>query len=217
MTKLKHICLIFLLIVSYSVYSQKSYEFDYVMEYQYISDDGKKHNEYRFISSKNNDFMFMVWEKGNEVMMKLITDGKLYFDKIAKEDFFVEAISLRCPQKGELKSNISLNDFDFVRQNDTIINTERLAHFVINPTNKKKVDKEKHVPIHYIIDNKYNFNYPFFSPGELIFKKWKKGENIPKGILKECYSYKLGKKVQYTELVQILHLKKIIIIDNNCK
>lgn len=217
MTKLKYIGLFILLIVSYSVSSQKTYEFDYVMEYQYTANDGSLHNEYRFINSKDNDFMFMVWEKGNDIMMKLITDDKFYFDRIVKEDFFVEAISLRCPQKGEIKSNNSLSDFDFIRQNDTIVNTEKLAHFVINPTNQKKVKKESLVPIHYIVDNKYNLNYPFFSPTELIFKKWKKGENIPNGILKECYSYKSGTKVPYAKLLQIVPLKKIIIIDNNCK
>lgn len=72
------------------------------------------------------------------------------------------------------------------------------------------------MPTHYIVDNKYDFNYPFFSPTKLIFKKWKKGENVPKGILRECYSYKSGKKVQYAELLQIVPLRKIIII-NNCK
>lgn len=217
MIKLKYISLFILIIVSCLAYSQKNYEFNYVMEYQYTENDGNVHNEYRFIDSKDNSFMFMVWEKGNDIMMKLITDGKFYFDKIVKEDFFVEAIGLKCPQKGVIKSNISLSDFDFIRQNDTIINTEKLAHFVINPTNERKIKKENLVPIHYIMDNKYSFTYPFFSPTELIFKKWKKGENVPNGILKECYSYKSGTKVPYAKLLQIVPLKKIIIIDNNCK
>lgn len=138
MTKLTYLSFFFFLIINYSIYSQKSYEFDYVMEYQYTSEDSKTHNEYRFINSKDNNFMFMVWEMGNDIMMKLITDGKFYFDKIVREDFFVEAISLRCPQRGEINSNLSLGDFDFIRQNDTIINTEKSSHFIINPTNKKK-------------------------------------------------------------------------------
>lgn len=217
MTVLKHIFLLFLLMVCHILYSQKSYEFDYVLEYEYASDDGEPHNEYRFINSKDNGSMLMVWEEGKDIMMKLITkNGRFYYDKIIKEDFFVEAISLRCPYKGDTESK-NLKDFDFIKQNDTLINTEKFGYFVINPTNKKDLKKDNLVPIHYIVDNKYNFNHPFFSPSELIFKKWEKGSDVPNGVLKECYSEESGKKKTLAKLLQIVPVKKIIIVDNNCK
>lgn len=197
--------------------AQKTYEFNYVIEYKYTNKDKRTHSGYRFINSTNNSYIFTVWEDKNEYAMLLtLDDGKFYYDRISKDDFFVEAISLRCPRSGQEKNGENLKDYKFEKKSDTLINAERFSHFVISPLNTKEIKKHNLVPLHYIIDNKYNFNFPVLKPNEVIYRMWKKGLDLPNGVVKELYTQNGGHDT-YMELIQCVPVRKYIFVDQNCK
>lgn len=55
-----------------------------------------------------------------------------------------------------------------------------------------------------------------FNPDELIYKLWKKGIEVPNGIVKECYAIAPEGKIKFAERLKFIAIKKTILIDNNC-
>lgn len=201
--------------ISYFAVAQTNYEFDYVLEYKYTGSSHKGQSAYRFINSHDSSYIFNVWEDKNEYGMLLtLANSTFYYGKIAKEDFFVEAISLKCPGSGKDKNDFDLKDYKFEKKSDTLINAERFSHFIVSPLNKKEIKKHKLSPLHYIIDNTYNFSFPVVKPNEVLYKMWKKGFDLPNGVVKEIYSENDG---SYMELIQCVKTKKYIFIDRNCR
>ena len=215
----------FLLTVSICL-AQKSYEFDYVLEYN-ISPKSennsvleKGYTKYDFINSKDNSYILTVSETKEKINMWLtLSSGQTFFGDIIKGDFFVEAISLKCP-KNWFKNNSdyeNLKDFQLNVEDDTIINTEVFKQFALQPLNKKDIKKFNLKTFYYIVDNKFNFKYPILQPTGALFRKWKKGEKIPNGFVKEVYEKTDKGKRVLMELVQCVPTKKIILIDDKCK
>jgi hypothetical protein len=214
---IKTIHYIFALFAISLSYGQKTYKFDYVLEYEleYDAETGKVHSHkyYYFINSADNSAMFLVSEDNDEVRMRLQTEkGKFYYSTMPREDFFVEAISLKCPGSGSFPNEPKLSDYEVKVAADTVINTQRYKHRVLKP------EKDKLPTEHYIIESNPLFSNPVLAPFELGFRFWKKGANIPAGLLKEWYSQdNEGKITAKLKLLQFIKLKKIIMVDKNCK
>jgi hypothetical protein len=222
---LKNYLLLFTLFVVTSALSQ-TYTFDYMLEYRYtnfndtIAKRPVSQTTYRFINSQDNTNCLMFYEaKGTTYIQLLQEGGKYYRANIPTEDFFVEAISMKCPQTGFLASvKYKTREFEVLKRADTIINTQPFSKVQLMPVNKKKFEKLKIDTDILLVDNSLGFKLPLFEPYSLIYRLWKDGANVPNGILKEVYSINAaGKKKYEQKLVQILPLKKVIIIDKNCK
>ena len=136
----------------YSVTSiGQTYQFDFVLEYASESTDATgivgKSSHYRFINSKDNGYMLVVVEIPGKVAMQMfLNNGVYYYATIPHDDFFVEAISIKCPttlnSNHDTNSNLkNYKDYSFAAKADTIINTQPFKHFVLNPTNNKKIKK----------------------------------------------------------------------------
>jgi len=229
LTMHKHyLLLIILLFISTASYSQ-TYTFDYMLEYNYrdLTDTVETQTKpkpgtlYRFINSKSNACYMNVREsKGKTQMQPTLETGKFYLSSMPTEDFFVEGISMKCPYFGFVPpSDKKFKDFEFITKADTIINTERFKHYVLNPINEKKFKKGEITIEHYIIDNSLNLTIPIVLGQSLSHQFWEKGTKLPNGILKEVFGINAeGKKTFEQKLVQALPIKKIIIIDNSkCK
>jgi hypothetical protein len=200
-------------------FAQKSYEFDYVMQYQCIPRaPGAAYTEYRFLNSKDNSIILMVREDKGDVLMKMIVDKTAYYGKTPREDFFVEAISLKCPYSNTITSDKKKKDYTVIRQPDTIINTESFRHYILQPLNDKKIEKEKLLPEHYIIGQFPGFDVPFMGAYDWAAKIWESVMPLPNGILNEFYESDSSGIVQSSvKLVEVVKLKKIIYIDKNCR
>jgi len=205
------------LLISYFSYSQKEFKFDHVVEYKTIDKVHKKtYNTYWFLNSKDKDVLFTVWEGKNDYnMMVSLADGTYYYGTIVKEDFFVEAISLRCPYSG--KKNVpKLTDYKYERKKDTLINTSSYGHFVMTPLNKKEIKKHNLLPLHYLTENKLELDFLSVKPNDLLFQMIKEGYDLPNGLITMVYSLSNTPETQM-ELVQSVPIKKYIFVDTNCK
>ncbi|MCO6149324.1 hypothetical protein [Flavobacterium sp. NRK1] len=222
---IRKLLLIYLLFQISVNFAQQSYEFDYVLQYN-ISKQGSSgilqdfYTRYDFINSKDNSYILTVYDSKEKINMQLMLDtGKVYIGDIIREDFFVEAISLKCP-KSWYKNNSdyeNLKDFQVINNKDTLINTEVFKRYTVLPLNKKEIKKFNLSPTYYIIDNKYNFNFPVVTPANVLYRKWKKGEKLPNGVIKEIYqNTKDGKKV-ILQLAECMPTRKLILIDDKCK
>jgi len=222
---IRKLLLIYLLFQISVNFAQQSYEFDYVLQYN-ISKRGSSgiledfYTRYDFINSKDNSYILTVYDSKEKINMQLLLDtGKVYIGDIIRDDFFVEAISLKCP-KNWYKNNSdyeNLKDFQVINNKDTLINTEIFKRYTVLPLNKKEIKKFNLSPTYYIIDNKYNFNFPVLTPANVLYRKWKKGEKLPNGVVKEIYqNTKDGKKV-ILQLAECMPTRKLILIDDKCK
>ncbi len=214
--------LIFAIIYVKPVYAQKTYNFNYVLEYNYEhpAEDGKNHvhTQYRFVNSADNSYMLLVSLSGDIVMMHLLLEGGRYYNgSISKEDFLVEAINLRCPATGIVPES-KLSDYTVLQKGDTIINTRAFKRVQLQPASEKKFKKGELTARQIIMDNSLNLKVPFFTPDDTAHRFYMEGENIPNGFLKESIvTDSKGKVVGRTSLVQYIELKKIIMIDKKCK
>ena len=224
--KIKFLLGLFLLGLAAS-YSQKTYEFNYVIEYENSGtgaiDDSKTNNRYlsyQFFNSKDNSYILSVTDDTVTTKMWLIlSDGQTFYGDIASEDFFVQGISLKCPKNWK-KSNgqyEKLKDYDFVMKEDIFEDSRKYYHYVINPLIKNNKETYYPSPIHYIIDNSLDLSIPVLNPTGLIYRKWKKGDDIPNGIIKESYMVTDNGNVTLTKMLQCVKTQKIIFIDKNCK
>lgn len=68
---MKKFILLYILAFSLSVNSQ-IYQFDYVAEYEYTLENEAPTHDYKFFNSKDNSFCLIVWEKGEEIKMRLV-------------------------------------------------------------------------------------------------------------------------------------------------
>lgn len=206
--------------------AQKSYEFDYVLEYEssQVSVNGlatdKKALNYQFFNSKDNSYMLSVISDSAKTRMWLVlSNGETFYGDISTEDFFVQGISLKCPKSWKKNNNQyeKLKDYALKIENDTMLNSQNYQHYVVTPLKGDKKETHYPNPVHNIIDNTLNLNIPILNPTGLLFRKWKAGDNVPNGVIKESYMITEKGKVSITKLVQCVKTQKIIFIDKNCK
>lgn len=220
-----YLLLITLLFISFTSYCQ-TYIFDYMVEYNYkdLTDTVETPTKpnpgtlYRFINSKSNACYMNVREsKGKTQMQPTLETGKFYLSSMPTEDFFVEGISMKCPYSGFIPlSDKKPKDFEFIAKADTVINTQRFKHYVLNPVNEKKFKRGEINIEHYIIDNSLDFQIPILLGQSLSYKFWENGTKLPNGILKEVFGINAeGKRTFEQKMVQVLPIKKIIIVDNS--
>ncbi|WP_146185937.1 hypothetical protein [Flavobacterium album] len=214
--------MIMVLLICFTGYGQQSYAFDYVMEYEieHLTEKGSpKSSHYCFMSSTKSSYMMIVNEMGKEVGMTLVlAGGKYYYGTIAKDDFFVEAISLKCPRSGTFAQTEKVRDFELVPKNDTVIDKRSFSHVVLKPVNRRKTENREIFTKHYIMDNSLYLNFPSLPPDDIGYRFWEEKEKMPNGILKECnVTDEKGKVITRTRLVQFIKLKKLIMVDKNCK
>ena len=213
----KKIILIVTNLIILNAFAQQ-YTFDYVLEYGHTV-SGKMISEYRFINSEDNKFMLTISEHNDKLAMLLtLENGKFFRDSIATTDFFVEAIALRCPTVG--RKNYSeyenIDKFLYAKRYDTVFSGENCVHISLT---SKIVENGHKTPVilHYLISNGNNFKLPLFDPIGMLYKAWKLGGDIPKGLVKKSYMEFDGQKVDILDLLQCVPIKKHIILDTRCK
>lgn len=219
-------CLVFIFIaISSTLYSQKTYEFDYILEYEYNNDIlTKPHNYFKFTNSKDNSYVLTVTEKDEDNFYLWLVDAKGLESAsiILKSDFFeVETIGVKCQQVREFidtNKKKHLNEYSFVNLNDTVINTVSHKHYMIKYNDQKKAERKNIPDIHYIVQNKTEFHVPNFFPESPAFINWHNNKKaVPDGIYLKAFN-KLpdGTIEKENTLLQYAKIKKIIIIDGEC-
>lgn len=150
----------------------------------------------------------------------MITANTILIPSILKKDFFVLAISLKCPKSGISKSLADKDPDDFIchKLSDTVINNIPYSHIKLMPVNQKKYDKGKIAAAEYILDNSLNLGITVTEPYSMLSLYKQKGMDVPNGIIKEYYTHdKQGKLQDHVYTIQCVPVQKIIFLDTSCK
>lgn len=216
------ICHCLLLLLTFNSLAQQ-YDFDYVQEYRLetFTEKPRDITFFKFFNSKNSTYSLGVSIIQDKVFMSLNLDnGDCYYDSILKNDFFVYAISLRCPRKGKSENypNKKQEEFKPLQITDTLIEGKKYNRILLEPIKNKKRKNSKALAGVYLLDNSYNFNITVSDPTSLLSLYKKQGVVIPSGVIKEFYAIdSVGKFTEKLTLIQCVPVQKVIFLDAACK
>jgi len=214
-------------------YSQKHYDFDYIMEYdgtfykdsvkiknQHYRDSEQSIKRYYLINSKQNEYFAVISEK-DSLNYQLIFDdhkrkvhSKAVFLKSDLND--AELINMNCRNILRSMNLLKSENYDFLKLKDTLINNESFFHYKYSLRNSKKRKRKKIGTHYFIIDKSSNFNLPLFAQLN-IFEKWKLNKKTPIGFIIEKYYIDYYGKLKYTEkFIEFKKTNKKIYVPKSC-
>lgn len=176
----------FLLFLSSSIFSQKIYHFDYVLEYDSQLKKGDSiSKEFFYVNSKDNSYKMRVVEKDslNFRIDFLDVTGNYAVVYILKDDFLkVATITVPCKfVKYYSTRNLRTKDYSFSPLNDTVINKVSYYHYVLKSKSIQREKRKKLSRAHYIIDKESSFHFPFFFE-TLDLEVWIRDRSVLNGV-----------------------------------
>lgn len=222
------------LVISTNCFSQKQYEFDYLLEYElllfkdsikiknrYYFEEDKKLKKYYLTNSKRNNYTAILTDLDSLHYQMSFKDeeGILSHFKILKSEFIdIKYLSIDCqnitsyinPFKYQTKN------YAFSKLNDTIINGETYGMYKLASNKMKKTKRMKLGSEIYIIDYKTSFHLPIFDLST-AYEEWKQDGNLPNGIFVEKYFVDYyGHLDSKEKLISYKKVEKKILIGNDC-
>lgn len=176
-----------LIVASNSLYSQKTYTFDYVLQYDLqIKKGAPIQKEYYYINSKDNSYKMSVVEKDslNFTINFLDYVGNHAVVYFAKAEFLKsESISIPCKFVQIYGTNkLQTKNYDFSSLNDTLIYGVSYYHYVLKSSSIQREKRKKISRAHYIIDKESAFHLPIFFE-DTAYEEWKVEKSIPNGFV----------------------------------
>ncbi|RZJ75587.1 MAG: hypothetical protein EOO45_05095 [Flavobacterium sp.] len=207
-----------LLLTAFIATAQDEYDFDYTLEYEYVATGLPNHKLYVFVNSKDNTSRLNVWEEKDILVLKLSVVGRAYYNRMLRENFFVESIALRCPPSSIVKNEYRVKDYKVIKLQDTVINTQKLNHYILKPVNEKKIKRKQLLIEHFIIAQHPDFEAPSISKTDPTYAIWEAYGKIPQGIMQQHYhADEAGNKVLATYLGQVIKATKYISLYKSCR
>jgi len=215
-------------------YAQKTYEFDYLIEYefnifkdsikiknQHFYEQDKQIHRYYLTNSKNNDYYAVITEKDSLYYKLVFIDHNGIYSNVEflKSDLNkAEFINIDCKNVTKTTNPYKYKTkyYDLVSLKDTIINNESFWHYKMTSNKPKKKRKEKIGTTFYIIDKSSNFHLPLLTFSTL-YEKWKLNKELPNGLIKEkYYENYYGRLSSNEKLIEYKKIDKKIIIPKKC-
>lgn len=209
-------------------YAQKTYEFDYILEYKNKIDSTKLiSNPTYFINSKANNYYILIFKRDSlnigfhfgdmegKKQPRVFTDvNESAFNNPNSISVSCEAISFT----GEYYFKYKVKDYYFENLKDTIVDGVSYYHYVIKSNRSLKYQKRKNIyQFHYIVDKNSSSFLPLLD-FQTVYEEWKTNKKIiPNGILKiKYYSNWENKITDKWILEKITTIKKELVIPENC-
>ena len=217
--------LLFLLfLMSTECFSQESYSFDYLIEYNFKSSTD---------STSNKKVYYLTNSEDNSYFAKIESSDTLYFDlefiaqdriwgktKVKQTDFInAEFISLACTRSLTYRNHFKYRtkEYEFEILPDTILRSLPLKRYKLKYVGKRK--RKKSFPVGtnvFIIGNSTEFHKPILIHST-AFEEWKGEGNIPNGIFKEKIFYDYNNNIDYKYLLKNFYeINKTIVIPDEC-
>ncbi len=209
--------LILIVLITTSSFSQKRYEFDYVLEYEktYFKDTLKtKHcqcrekdsiiKKYYLTNSKQNNYTAVITEVDSSTYKMIFKDEKGLYANVTmlKSDFYkAESIRIGCESVREFDNRFKYKtkDYSFFKLPDTVINGASLSTYKLESLLKPKTIKKKHIATLYlIIERDTEFHLPVFE-FSTAYEEWKKEGHLQNGIFREKYLIDHRGHLEYKE------------------
>ena len=213
---------LFFLFLSQIIFAQKTYNFDYVLEYKTTKNDSIKVDLSYLINSKNNDFLLEIKSLDSTNYKINFTDRTSLFTyaTLNKNAFdTAEKINVSCdvifkflnPFKYQTKN------YDYFNLKDTLINDTLFFHCELKSNRSLKYQKRKNIhSLHLIIDKKSADFLPFLYQ-ITSYEEWKKEKNIPNGKLQMLYYVNWENKITDKWILnKIIPIEKKLIIEKGC-
>ncbi len=215
---MKSLTLTVLLFVSVTVFSQKTYEFDYLLEYDFYWDYRTlEPTKYIYLTnSQNNEYSAVLTEKDSATLKLDFLDhkGNHSINDIGKEEIIKSNnFNVKCgdvrPHSNTKKSIIKR--FDFIILNDTLISGKAFGHYILKSRRNDNSAIE-----HYIVNTSFDSHLPILRYAT-AFGKWELIKNLPNGIISEKYLISAkGKKRHKLVLKKYTEINKVILIPEDC-
>lgn len=218
-------CIIFLAFIkTCSCYSQKTYHFNYLLQYEFISNVDSTNNKtiYYITNSNDNGYLAKI-ESIDSLNYKL--EFKVYDQlwtklNLNKQDFSdLGSLSLTCDKDVGYKNFYKhlIEDYEFSMLSDTLMNNKYLKNYKLHYVGKRK--RKKSFPIgenNYIIKDSTEFHLPILVHWTAL-AEWRQEKNIPNGIFQEKIFYDYKNEISYKYILKEYHqIDKTIVIPYNC-
>lgn len=210
-----------ILLLSNFAFCQTNFQFDYMLEYEFIhhQDSTKSHKKFYLTNSKDNSYNLEVTNKDSLTY-------KLFF---LKQNYIIAHVNIL---KKTFQSNININincrdfsrlsnpykyqvgNYDYIKTNDSL-NIEEYKTVCLR---SKKYIKKKKIGFHIL---KFDKNSPIHLPNfqiETLYEEWKKERDLPNNfILEDSFYNDEGKLIWTEKLINYSKIdKKINIITTEC-
>ncbi|OBX25947.1 hypothetical protein LX77_01550 [Gelidibacter algens] len=221
------------LLFSTICFSQKIYEFDYLIEYEqtFYKDSLKipnhkfrekeeKRKIYYLTNSKKNNYNAFITELDSLNYQMFFKDEKGISAnvKVLKSELFkAEFIDIDCNSVSHhFHFRYQTKNYDFFQLNDTLINGKSYARYKLASIKPKRVKKKKIGTKFYIIAKETSFHLPILD-FYTAYQQWKTNKNIPNGIFYEKYFIEYnGKLSTKVTLINYWKTDQKIVIDEAC-
>jgi hypothetical protein len=223
-----------LLLLSTYCFSQKQYEFDYLITYdmtvykdslkisdQPFNEEGKTLKKYYLTNSKKNNYVAVITEL-DSLQYKIIfkdENGLLSEMNFLKSDLdSAESINIDCKYVSRYGNpyRYQTNNYDFFKLTDTIVNGKTLSQFKLQSIKPRKIKRKKLGTKFYLIDKEASFHLPVFE-FSTAYEEWKETGSLPNGILFETFFIDFyGNLSSKQRLKSYEKVNKKFIIDEAC-
>ena len=200
-------------------FSQKSYRFDYLLEYElYNYKDSISMSKYYLTNSLDNSYFAVVTKKNKKTFIVNFTDynGVSSTFELDKDSLFNEEtiiINRDYTKKFTYsKKRNKRNKMKFKILKDTVIEQYQLKHYKFYSTDSRKSKRKKLREQHYYIDDNDGFHLPILDNTN-AFDVWSLEGNISKSIYKFKYEFNyLGEVLFKEKLKKINSIEKLLIL-----
>lgn len=207
-------------------YSQKNYDFDYILNFDKsisIKKNKEKDSAKTFlVNSSKNGYMMVLNNLDSSIygILFIDNDGILINSTINKNSLnTAEKITTDCKNVKPFSNpfKFQVDNYEFVNLTDTIINNTSYYHYCIKSTRSLKYQKRKKiVTIHYIVDK----NSPDFLPFLTLstcYEEWKKERNIPNGSPFIIYHVNVKGAIMFKmQLKSLVKINKNLAVPEEC-
>jgi len=219
---MKKVVLVFSLFVFCQMFGQTKYSFDYGLNYEVKSENGKDSTKVFLVNSKQNNYYLYIHDDDNinsEINFsdfeKLVVIGKMKNSIVYKTSDYIancdDVFQFINPYKYQVKN------YKFINLNDTIINDTSYYHYKTVSLKSLRFQKRKGIKtIHYIINKDSNFFTPFLWSSTL-YEMFKYKNELPNGYPKMIYMVNADNKLTSTlNLLKITKIERTLTIPEEC-
>lgn len=230
---MKLLIIAFILISTYC-FSQKQYEFDYLIEYKMtiykdsikiknrkFRKEDKTIKKYYLTNSKKNNYNAVITEQDSLYYKMIFKDENGIYANviILKSDLNkAEFINIDCKSIFRYQNpyKYQIKNYDFFKLNDTVIGAKNFSMFKLESIKPRRVKRKKLGIKFYIIDKETSFHLPILD-FSTAYEEWKKERSLPNGIFKQKYFIDYyGKLSSKEKLINYWKTDKKIVINNDC-
>ncbi|TXE07336.1 hypothetical protein ES711_11235 [Gelidibacter salicanalis] len=224
-----------MVLINTSSFSQKRYEFDYMLEYEktWYKDSMKtKHcpcrekdsitKKYYLTNSLKNSYTAVITEVDSSTYKMIFKDEKGFYSNVTmmKSDFYkAESIRIGCESVRvyENRFKYKTKNYSFFKLPDTVIHGASLKTYKLESLLRPNRIKKRHIATLYlIIENDTEFHLPVFE-FSIAYEEWKKESHLPNGIFREKYLIDHRGQMEYKErLLNYKPFSTTIVIDGGC-